>query len=380
MLFLESENAVKSGTRYSWDLRNNDQFDSFQIKDVVGHYKQTTTEPGTVDFSGITALTPAIWLRMANTSKITPAGAVDGSSVATITSSGPPGITFVGSSATAVKYRTIGQAPCIRSESNWHAMMDGSSPQASMDGDHASYYCLLKTPSGSLDRLMWRDRVFRWRVSGGTVHWGGLGSGTFNTAGHPWHDSGMVLAPDTVYILSATYDRTDNKKLTSELLAVDTDTTQTGAVINFASHTALPSPDTSYKVHISSAQTGFVGYSLGDTIVYNGSGNHYSTTIAYLKSLYTGVTNTTVSIPRSLTLHSDYLTNCRSGKSYEKETALQLVPLDSTHDTKGIYKNKDSETFPCDEELKVVDFYWTNALGQELELDFSVVLRINNVG
>ena len=58
MLYLESENAIKSGTKYTWDLRNNDKFNSFQIKDVVAHYKKVTLEPGEVDFSEITALTP----------------------------------------------------------------------------------------------------------------------------------------------------------------------------------------------------------------------------------------------------------------------------------------------------------------------------------
>ena len=88
------------------------------------------------------------------------------------------------------------------------------------------------------------------------------------------------------------------------------ETEQTGAVINFINHTSGPLPDVTYTVHISSAQTGFQGYSFSDTIVYNSNGDHYTITINYLKALYSGGNLAPGDMPHSLKLHSDLNVKC----------------------------------------------------------------------
>ena len=108
-VFLSKDDATKqSDNSYTLQVSrpNDHKVKSFEVQSAVVSY--APVQLNAADHTVISALNPCIWLRMADTSKITPAGAVEGSNVATITSVGPPGVTFIASSNTAVKYRKIG--------------------------------------------------------------------------------------------------------------------------------------------------------------------------------------------------------------------------------------------------------------------------------
>ena len=305
----KSEATEQSDNSYKIKLdRPNDvKVKTIEIQSAVVSYAPTQLNPA--DPGTVQALSPNLWLKMSDTDKIVPSPAV-GDFVTSITGSGNAGLTLVGSSSNAIKYRKVGEAFGLKSEANWHAMSDTQNPQPAQNRDEATLYLLFHTPENSVDnRLLWMDRVFRLRSQSGQIEFGGKrasGSGGFSINNiEQWTSTGMVMQPDTTYILEAVYTRDPDRELTSRLIKVTDNTVQTGTPIQFNNHTSSTGPDSTYSIYLSSAQTGWVNWWFGDLIVYNtNNSNVRGTTINYLKALYSGGNTGPGDMPHSLRLHS----------------------------------------------------------------------------
>ena len=359
-VFLDKSSGVKqSDNSYNFKLdRPNDvPVVGMQIQSAVVSYAPTQLNPA--DPSTVQALQPNLWLKMSDTNKIVPSPA-EGDYISNITGSGNAGLTLVGSSANAIKYRKVGQAFGLKSEANWHAMSDTQNPQPAQNRDEATFYLLFHTPENSVDnRLLWMDRVFRLRSQSGQIEFGGKrvsGSGGFSINNiEQWTSTGLVMQPDTTYILEAVYTRDPDRELTSRLIKVTDNTIQTGTPIQFNGHTSATGPDSTYSVYLSSAQTGWVNWWFGDLVVFNtDNSNVRDTTINYLKALYSGGNTGPGDMPHSLKLHSDLNVKC-DGHSLQAGVltdALEtLIYKGALTTTQGLYsmdytsKNRDTHKF-----------------------------------
>ena len=132
------------------------------------------------------------------------------------------------------------------------------------------------------------DRVFRLKVhANGEICWGGGANGGFglNTIQN-WMQSGLIMQPDTTYIIEGVYTREPGKTLHSRLIKVDDNTIQVGVGVAWMNHTTAPNSDDTYNIYLSSAQTGWLNFWFGDLIVYNTDNqNVREVTINYLKAL-----------------------------------------------------------------------------------------------
>ena len=280
---------------------------------------------------------------MKNTAKMTPSPN-EGDFVTSITGSGNAGMTLIGSSSTAIRYRKVGQAYGLKSEASWHAMSDTVNPQPAQDRSRATFYLLIHTPAVMAQRLLWMDRVFRLKVNAnGEICWGGGANGGFglNTIQN-WMQSGLLMQPDTTYIIEGVYTREPGKTLHSRLIKVDDNTIQVGVGVSWMNHTTMPNSDDTYNIYLSSAQTGWLNFWFGDLIVYNTDNqNVREVTINYLKALYHGNVTVTGQMCSSLKLCSEELgkhcdghmvLNGRLGNAFET-----LVYKGALTTTEGIY-------------------------------------------
>ena len=65
-------------------------------------------------------------------------------------------------------------------------------------------------------------------------------------------------------------------------------------------------------------------------------------------------------------------------RTFLEENGYEIYEADSGISGLEVLKDN-SEIYKCDEELKIVDFYWTSPSNIEVEAEFSVTLKINNV-
>ena len=123
-VFLDKENATKQSDnsyKFTIDRPNDVPIQSVEVQSAVATFAPQVSE--SADPSQIANLNPNLWLNMKNTAKMTPSPN-EGDFVTSITGSGNAGMTLIGSSSTAIRYRKVRQAYGLKSEASWHAMSD----------------------------------------------------------------------------------------------------------------------------------------------------------------------------------------------------------------------------------------------------------------
>ena len=375
-VYLESAAATKNGTRYSFDFRSRMErdFTGFQLRDAIAVHDNQETRAA--DTESISDLSPHIWLNWADTSKISPANIEVGDSISSIVSKGEAGITIAGSTNYGLNYRKIGEAFCVKSETNWHAMGDTSTPNPAVSKDEGSIWLMFRSPDPMTNTIIWSDRVFRFWPTSGVIKLLGKESG-----GNVFYTTTLNIQPGTDYLLEASYNRSNNKQMDLILTDLANDTEQTFTE-NFANHTTSSGDETGHHVLISTAQYGFLGWSVGEVVRFNEILSPLGgiTVTNYMKALYAGGTVGSALPVHSLTLHSDFLSQARHGKSIGKDTGLQLLKYDNAFTLDGALYHKDrSEKYECDNDrLDIIDLYFTKPDGTEVECEFSVCVDLFN--
>ena len=138
-VFLSKSEATEQSDhsyKIKLDRPNDVKVKTIEIQSAVVSYAPMQLNPA--DPSTVQALSPNLWLKMSDTDKIVPSPAL-GDFVTSITGSGNAGLTLVGSSSNAIRYRKVGEAFGLKSEASWHAMSDTQNPQPAQNREEATF-------------------------------------------------------------------------------------------------------------------------------------------------------------------------------------------------------------------------------------------------
>ena len=359
-VYLESAVAEKNGTRYSFDYRyrKEREFKAFQFRDTVAVH------------TVIAGLSPYCWLRWADKVKISPANINLNDDITSVVSSGEAGITMY-AGASGIKYTKIGENYAVRSEVQWYPLSDSSTPQPNQNKIFSTFYMIFQTPATLNSVILWKDRVHRvW--TGSVIKL----QGKDNTSAV---DSTCALAVSTPYLLQLVWDDDSH---TSDITLINLlDNSEQVDSVFLDEHTTNSEnypTSTNHTVAISTAQTGFNTWTVGEVCVFNTAAETIRTpVINYMKALYAGGSVGSANPVHALTMHSEFLSDTRHGKSVGKDSALQIVPFDQTFNSKGLYVKDRSAKYDCDQDrLDIIDIYWTKPDGTEVECDFTVCLDL----
>ncbi len=307
-LFLDHTNATKlADNTYTFDFTRTTErdFRAYDIKSAVATYNPTVSN--SVTATDIAALTPWVWVDFQDKIKISPANIQNNDSITSITSKGSASIVCYAGAAGLV-YSTIGSNMAgVLSTVNWHVISDTSQPQGGPQGNEASFTFVFETPSNGLstDRWLIKNRIFR--IKGSTV----LKIVEDATV----HTTNITLQVSTPYLCQCIWDGPNTNMLVEVINLTDnTSQTQTLSLPNNLSVT----PD--YNYYMSSAQSGFINWKLGDQIELKTISTPANLTVVnYLKQLYSGQAQSSTSdTPHSLKLHSEFFSKMKLGKTIQK--------------------------------------------------------------
>ena len=370
-VYLESAAATKNGTRYSFDFRSRMErdFTAFQLRDAIAvHDNQETSA---ADSDSINMLSPYVWIKWDDTVKISPALITVGTDITQVVSNGDAGVTLK-VTVPGITYEKIGESFACRSNVNWYNLIDSTVPNPAQNKLESTFVMIFETPAVLSSRYIWKDAVHWIKVVSGVINVRGIGTDQPTT---------VVVQPSTPYIIKTVWiDVLETMTIT--LINLLDNVEQSSSVI-LTGHTSGPLPtSTTHTISISDASTGFWTWTLGEVLLFNALLTPAAeiTVTNYMKALYAGGLIGSALPVHSLTLHSEFLSQARHGKSIGKDTGLQLLKYDNAFTLDGALYHKDrSEKYECDNDrLDIIDLYFTKPDGTEVECDFSVCVDLFN--
>ncbi len=374
-VFLQSENASKSGEKYKFKFgRRERDFSSFKIKTACVTANLTTTSTNNVEDSVIDGYSPIIWLDWSHGASLLPSGVVEGEDVTSIAGRGVAGV-LLNASAANMKYSKINEMPCILSDINWHYWVDAVTPNP-LENDDASLTMVFRTHDTSQGtNSLFRSRIFRPWANGNNLR--------VESRSGNYLETSLLIDEATDYLLQMQFTNGDTMKCILTNLLTDSTSDET------VSDTLWNEAETDYNIFISYASTGFIGLKVGNVVSLNTPTAAQNLQVSnYMKARYNGVTTTTTvaPTPRCLKLCSEFLTSCKLGisveKSNENSNALETLNYHQEINLKSYFKlDYASPTYFVDRDtLKDIDIFFEKPDGTVMPVDeFTLTLDFAEV-
>ncbi len=367
---MDSDHSVKSGKVHNFAFNRKERdFLNFTVQSCQVQFNPTISN--SVTATDIQTLAPYVWIDLEDKTKISPANITAGQSITSCVSKGSgPIVTY--SSANGLLYDSFlnSNAAAIHSTVNWHYMADSTQPNNPGQGTEGMFTFMFQTPA-VISGWHWlvKNRVFRIQAS--TV--------LRLVEDITIHQTNIALQVSTPYLCQVIWDGTDMKAEVWDLTQPSTSQTDTVAMPN----NLTPTPNYNFYFP-GNAQTGFINYKVGGCIeLQTKSPTAALTCINYYKQLYSGTAQQTTSdTPTSLVLCSEFLTNCRTGKSLTHEEGVELLSYRGELNSEPYYSlNHEGKRWNVDIEsnLREIDIYFVKPDGTVVDVThFSMSVDLQN--